>query len=201
MKKKLLLVDAFSQVFRGYFAVRALSTASGVPGSASRVNIRGAGSLNAGNEPLYVVDGVPITSTSGDMGLYSGGESMSGMATINPADIESIEVLKDAASAAIYGSRATNGVIIITTKSGRKGEAKVGVDAAYSLGWQPNTEKLKVASSQSFIDMLNDAVSRYNAQYGKNIDGFVNPAPGQPDHDWPGAGLTNPSMFLPYWAL
>ena len=180
-RRDVLSVD---QILQGRIAGVNISTSSGVPGSESRVNIRGTGSLNAGNEPLYVVDGVPITSTSGDMGLYSGGESMSGMATINPADIESVEVLKDAASAAIYGSRATNGVVIITTKSGHKGGAKIGIDASYSLGWEPNTDKLKVADADSFIDMLNDAINRYNEQSGQNVENVVNPAPGAPKHDW-----------------
>ena len=177
-------VMSVDQMLQGRIAGVNISTSSGVPGSESRVNIRGAGSLNAGNEPLYVVDGVPITSTSGDMGLYSGGESMTGMATINPADIESVEVLKDAASAAIYGSRATNGVVIITTKSGRKGTAKIGVDASCSLGWEPNTDRLEVADAESFIDMMNDAINRYNAQFGQSVENVVNPAPGAPKHDW-----------------
>lgn len=177
-------VMSVDQMLQGRIAGVNISTSSGVPGSESRVNIRGAGSLNAGNEPLYVVDGVPITSTTGDMGLYSAGETMTGMATINPADIESVEVLKDAASAAIYGSRATNGVIIITTKSGRKGEAKVGVDASYSLGWEPRTERLSIATSDSFIEMLNDAIDSYNLQFGQNVERVVNPKPGAPKHDW-----------------
>ncbi len=180
-RRDVLSVD---QMLQGRIAGVNISTSSGVPGSESRVSIRGAGSLNAGNEPLYVVDGVPITSTSGDMGLYGGGESMTGMATINPADIESVEVLKDAASAAIYGSRATNGVIIITTKSGRKGDAKIGVDASYSLGWEPNTDKLSVATADSFIEMLNDAIDSYNLQFGQNVERVVNPKPGSAKHDW-----------------
>ncbi len=180
-RRDVMTVD---QMLQGRIAGVNISTASGVPGSASRVNIRGAGSLNAGNEPLYVVDGVPITSTSGDMGLFSGGESMTGMATINPADIESVEVLKDAASAAIYGSRATNGVVIITTKSGRKGTAKIGIDASYSLGWEPNTEKLAVADADSFIEMLNEGIDNYNKQFGQSVERVVNPRPGAPKHDW-----------------
>ena len=94
-----------------------VTAASGTPGGKTRVSIRGIGSLTAGNEPLYVIDGVPMSNTSGDAGAY-GGESLSGLSDINPADIESVQVLKDAASAAIYGSRGTNGVIIITTKKG-----------------------------------------------------------------------------------
>ena len=142
-RREVLSVD---QLLQGRVAGVNISTASGVPGSVGRVSIRGIGSLNAGNEPLYVIDGIPLTTTSGDTGAWSNGESMSGLASINPSDIESVEVLKDAASAAIYGSRATNGVIIITTKSGRKGAPVVSVDASVSMGNQPRTDRLELAS-------------------------------------------------------
>ena len=104
-----------------------ITSASGVPGSKNRVSIRGIGSITAGNEPLYVIDGVPINNTSGDTGAW-GAQSMNGLNDFNPSDVESIQILKDAASAAIYGSRATNGVILITTKKGSKGQAKVNLD-------------------------------------------------------------------------
>ncbi|BDW76098.1 hypothetical protein BFINE_18930 [Bacteroides finegoldii DSM 17565] len=82
------------------------------------MSIRGAASLSASNEPLYVVDGIPILNSNAS--LFNMGENLSSMAVLNLTDIESIEVLKDAASAAIYGSRATNGVVVITTKSGKE---------------------------------------------------------------------------------
>lgn len=94
---------------------------SGQPGAASSVRIRGTGSYNASNEPLYVIDGVPVL--SGDIGsLGTSGTDI--MATLNPSDIENISIIKDAAAASLYGSRAANGVIIITTKQGRPGKAK-----------------------------------------------------------------------------
>ena len=93
-----------------------------------------------------VLNVVPITSTSGDTGAFSRGESMTGLATLNPSDIESVEVLKDAASAAIYGSRATNGVIIVTTKSGKKGAPVISIDASMSLSQQLRLDKLDLAS-------------------------------------------------------
>ena len=79
-----------------------ITSASGVPGSKNRVSIRGIGSITAGNEPLYVIDGVPINNTSGDTGAW-GAQSMNGLNDFNPSDVESIQILKDAASAAIYG--------------------------------------------------------------------------------------------------
>lgn len=97
---------------------------SGAPGSGVSVRIRGTTSLNASNEPLYVVDGVPITSTPFGDQLANGG-SYSPISDLNPNDIESFEVLKDAAATAIYGARASNGVILITTKRGKKGTSQL----------------------------------------------------------------------------
>jgi len=180
-RRDVLSVD---QLIQGRVAGVNISTASGVPGASSRVSIRGIGSLNAGNEPLYVVDGIPLTSTSGDTGAWSHGESMTGLATINPADIESVEVLKDAASAAIYGSRGTNGVIIITTKQGKKGTPKVGFDASMSIGKLARTSTLDLASPDLLIETLNEGIDNYNIQYGKSIERLINPAPGQVTHNW-----------------
>jgi TonB-linked SusC/RagA family outer membrane protein len=185
-RREVLSVD---QMLQGRVAGVNISTASGIPGASSRVSIRGIGSLNAGNEPLYVIDGVILATTSGDTGAYSAGESMSGLATINPSDIESIEVLKDAASAAIYGSRATNGVIIITTKSGKKGAPKVAVDASITMGQQPRTHTLELAPGDLLIEVLNEGIDNYNRQFGKNIERFINPMPGKPAYDWLGSVL------------
>lgn len=185
-RREVLSVD---QMLQGRVAGVNITTASGIPGASSRVSIRGIGSLNAGNEPLYVIDGVILSTTSGDTGAYSAGESMSGLATVNPSDIESIEVLKDAASAAIYGSRATNGVIIITTKSGKKGAAKVAVDASITMGQQPRTETLELASGDLLIEVFNEGIDNYNRQFGQNIERFINPMPGKPAYDWLGSVL------------
>lgn len=185
-RREVLSVD---QLLQGRVAGVNIATASGVPGSVGRVSIRGIGSLNAGNEPLYVIDGVPITTTSGDTGAWSNGESMSGLATINPSDIESIEVLKDAASAAIYGSRATNGVIIITTKAGRKGAPKVSVDASISMGNQPRTDRLELASGDLLIEVFNEGIDNYNKQNNANLERYINPMPGKPAYNWLGTVL------------
>lgn len=180
-RRDVLSVDQFLQ---GRIAGVHISTASGIPGASSRVSIRGIGSLTAGNEPLYVIDGVPLTSTTGDTGAFTQAESLTGLATLNPSDIESVEVLKDAASAAIYGSRATNGVIIITTKSGKKGAPRVTVDASTSWSVQPRTETLEIASPDLMIETFNEAIDNYNMQYGATLPRFENPAPGFPTHDW-----------------
>jgi len=180
-RREVLSVD---QLLQGRVAGVNISSASGIPGAKSRVSIRGIGSLNAGNEPLYVIDGIPITSTSGDTGTWSHGESMNGLATLNPSDIESVEVLKDAASAAIYGSRATNGVIIVTTKSGKKGAPKISIDANMSLGRMPRTSTLDLAGGDLLIETFNEAIDNYNIQYGKTVERFINPMPGKATHNW-----------------
>lgn len=101
--------------------------ASGQPGSAQDIRIRGIGSITASSAPLYVVDGIPIN--SGDLSRNT--TTANALSGLNPNDIESITVLKDASAASIYGSRAANGVIIITTKSGKSGKTKVRFDAEY----------------------------------------------------------------------
>ena len=98
-----------------------VSTSGGQPGSNSSIRIRGTSSINAGNEPLYVIDGIPVM--TGDQTYAS--TTSNALYALNPSDIESITVLKDAAAASVYGSRAANGVILITTKTGKTGEAVI----------------------------------------------------------------------------
>lgn len=179
-QRAVLSVD---QLLQGHISGVNISSASGVPGAVSRVSIRGIGSLNAGNEPLYVIDGIPINSTSGDTGAWVG-DSMSGLVSINPSDVESIEVLKDAASAAIYGSRATNGVIIITTKKGKKGAPQVSLDGSVSFSNLMRTKNLEMADSDLFIEVLNEAIDNYNLQTGNAVERYTNPMPGKAKHDW-----------------
>ncbi len=102
---------------------------SGAPGDGISITVRGQSTLNAGNSPLYIIDGIPIEATSFSQLNGHNSHGLNPLSYINPSDIESIEVLKDAASAAIYGSRAANGVVIITTKKGKKGEARVTLNA------------------------------------------------------------------------
>lgn len=112
---------------------------SGKPGGGIDVNIRGKTSISASNQPLYIVDGIPII--SGDNFDFSqeaiGGSNLSVISDLNPDDIESIEVLKDASTAAMYGSRAANGVVLITTKRGKAGKTKVDLNASYGSAWLP----------------------------------------------------------------
>ncbi|MCX6213018.1 TonB-dependent receptor [Spirosoma sp.] len=124
---------------------------SGAPGSASSVRIRGVGTTGA-NQPLYVVDGVPMTGESTSVPGSSYG--IDAMSILNPNDIESIEVLKDAASAAIYGSRGANGVILVTTKRGKEGAAQVAINA--SAGIAQLWRKPAFLNAQEFATMANE---------------------------------------------
>lgn len=115
-----------------------VTSASGQPGDAPRVRIRGTGTIN-NNDPLYIVDGMPI-----------GG----GLDFVNPNDIESIEVLKDAASGAIYGARAANGVVLVTTKKGKIGKAQIAYN--FSYGWQSAWKKRDVTSATDYAILQNE---------------------------------------------
>lgn len=111
-----------------------ITSSSGQPGANQSIRIRGMGSFNASSEPLFVIDGVPVTSgslsTGGADAAYMNNSKTNIMSTLNPADIENITVIKDAAAASLYGSRAANGVILITTKKGKAGRTKVQLNAA-----------------------------------------------------------------------
>ncbi len=119
---------------QGQLAGVTVRTTTGEPGADLQIRVRGAASVNANSDPLYVVDGVPMTTLSG----------------LNPSDIASIEVLKDAASSAIYGSRGSNGVVIVSTKKGKDGKAKVSFNA--SFGFQTLEKKLDVLSATEWME-------------------------------------------------
>ena len=142
---------SFENAIGGKIAGLQITTLSGQAGSTSSIRVRGIGSMNASNEPLYVVDGVPVVSGNvSQMGNYTTSNVMN---TINPNDIESITVLKDAAASALYGSRAANGVIVITTKQGKKGKPMVNFKA--SVGFTPSfaTDNYEAASTDQQIEM------------------------------------------------
>ena len=126
-------VSSVEQAIQGKVAGLQVATASGQPGASSSFRIRGTGTLNASAEPLYVIDGVATTSASYSQNAASANTTSSILSTINPQDIESITVLKDAAAASLYGSRAANGVVIITTKSGKAGTGHVNFNAQVGI--------------------------------------------------------------------
>lgn len=127
---------------------------SGMPGAVASIRVRGSSSLQGGNEPLYVIDGFPVYSGTG-FGSTGGKVQMSGLATVNPSDIESIEILKDASATAIYGARAANGVVLVTTKSGKKGRDVVTFESSWGL--QSLSKKLEVMDAQEYAALVNEA--------------------------------------------
>ena len=148
------------QAIQGKATGVTVNTTSGNPGGSVSIRIRGTSTINSNAEPLYVIDGVPVpnaTPTDNELGLIDigggGRSSISGMAGLSPGDIESIEVLKDASATAIYGSRAANGVILITTKQGRAGEAKFEYDTYY--GVQKLPKKLDMMNLREFAQFHN----------------------------------------------
>jgi TonB-linked SusC/RagA family outer membrane protein len=124
-------VTNLGQLLQGSTAGVQFTSTSGQPGAATQIRIRGTGSFNASNDPLYVVDGVPII--SGNVSTLGTSSGLDILATMNPSDIESISIIKDAAAASLYGSRAANGVIIITTRKGSSGAAKVSLKTEFGF--------------------------------------------------------------------
>ena len=122
---------SFQDMLQGNATGVQFSAASGQPGASSNVSIRGMGSINASNTPLYVIDGVPVM--SGSINSIDSDAGLDIMSTLNTNDIASITVIKDAAAASLYGSRAANGVIIITTKQGQQGKPKVSLQADWGF--------------------------------------------------------------------
>ncbi len=124
-------VASVDQVLQGKVAGLSLTSDSGTPGSTSDIRIRGISSITAGNEPLYVIDGVPMANP--DLGIAGSGSSFSALSSINSNNIESITVLKDASATSAYGARGANGVIVITTKGGKSGKTKFNFSSYYGF--------------------------------------------------------------------
>ena len=147
-------VTSFESAIQGRAAGVFVSQQNGKVGQGINVRIRGSASVTAGNEPLYVVDGIPLQNTN----LSSNGAATNSLADINTNDIESIEILKDASAAAIYGSRASNGVVLITTKRGKSGRSKI--EFGYYTGTQKPTRKKEFMNAKEFVDYTYEAAER-----------------------------------------
>jgi len=141
-----LPVAGVAQALQGRVAGVEVTQTTGAPGEGVSVRIRGIGSINSGNDPLYIVDGIAMSDA---------------LNTISPGDIENISVLKDASSAAIYGSRANNGVVLITTKKGEKGKAKVTYHG--QTGFQQVGRLTKMVNTTDYITIYNEAATNDNA--------------------------------------
>ena len=170
------------QALQGRVAGVQVTQNSGQPGGAVSIRVRGTTSINGSSEPLYVIDGVQIGGEAQAISGFdwqggSGGQQQNvsnPLASINPADIESIEVLKDASATAIYGSRAANGVVIITTKRGKKGEATVSYNGYYAIQ--------EVAKTHDMMDLPSYAA--YNNEVADEVQGIE-----------PTVGFEDPSLL------
>ncbi|HEU0124924.1 MAG TPA: TonB-dependent receptor plug domain-containing protein, partial [Flavobacterium sp.] len=160
-------ISRIDQGLIGQVAGVRVKQTTGLPGQPFSIEIRGAGSITAGNEPLYVIDGFPIyTEGSNSNGGFSNGSPLDNM---NPNDVASIEVLKDASAAAIYGSRASNGVVIITTKKGKTGKPKFTFNTYGGVNKEANR-----------VDML-------------SAEGWIKRAKTMIDSQWVGSGIAGAS--------
>lgn len=176
-------VTSIDQVLQGRASGVSLTTPSGNVGQAPIVKIRGVASITSGTQPLYIVDGVPVqTGSNAQLG------DVNALADINADDILSIDVLKDAAAAAVYGSRAANGVVLITTKKGQQGNAKVSYNGWVGIA---NASKFfDVMNAQQYVDFKNLAVKNrygtdeisltngYKSQYGNKAFNLMKNAEG-----------------------
>lgn len=150
------VTSSADNLLRGAVPGVVVTQSSGRPGATSSVRIRGGSSITAGNEPLYVVDGVLIynDNNNGTAGVTNAGAGVNVLSTISPGDIESIEVLKDASATAIYGSRGANGVVLITTKKGTKGQDIISYQGY--IGFQKVSKKLDLLNASEWASLRND---------------------------------------------
>jgi len=154
---------SFESAIQGKTAGVFIEQASGKLGETVKMRIRGSSSVSANNQPLYVVDGVPISTSNIS---NDSNQPVSPLADLSMADVESIQVLKDASAAAIYGSRASNGVVIITTKKGQKGATKFNID--YTTGISEPSHLIDWLNAKQYLELFNEAMDNVSDQ-----DGYV----------------------------
>ncbi len=170
--------SSFDKKLQGRVAGVQVTALSGQPGGATSMKIRGANSIMSGTEPLYVIDGVLMESQQNLSWIGSPAEN--GLSSINPNDIESINILKDASATAIYGARGANGVVIITTKKGKIGKDKISFKAY--VGMQQKASHIDVMNGSQFATLFNDA--GYNADPSGYIPAYPNPDSLGAGTDW-----------------
>ncbi len=195
------VVNSFEQVLQGRTAGVAVQTNNGKLGQGIQVRVRGAASVSAGNEPLYVVDGIPVSTDN----ISTNTASTNPLAQINPSDIASIEVLKDASATAIYGARASNGVVLITTKSGFDGDTQFAVNLRGSASSPTHT--VEFLNAQEYVELLTEAAENsdritggggYLAFLERSFDGLAAGTDwrsGEVDSDWQEEAFQDASGF------
>jgi TonB-linked SusC/RagA family outer membrane protein len=148
-------VQRVDQALVGQMAGVTVKQTTGALNKGISIQVRGTGSITAGNEPLYVLDGFPLaTAAPNSSGSFATGNPLD---NINPNDLESVQVLKDAAAAAIYGSRAANGVVIITTKKGKRGRTKINLNSY--VGYMEQSRKLDMLSAEEWVDRSKEIIN------------------------------------------
>jgi TonB-linked SusC/RagA family outer membrane protein len=158
-------ISSFDRALQGAVSGVQVTPTSGQPGGGISIRVRGGSSITGGNEPLYVIDGFPVTSTTSTAGTITGAE-VNPLSSLNPNDIESIDILKDASATAIYGSRGANGVVIVTTKKGNSDISRITYDASY--GVQGLRKKIDLLNAKQFASLRNEALFDTNAGAGPN---------------------------------
>jgi TonB-linked SusC/RagA family outer membrane protein len=148
-------LSSFDQALKGAATGVQVTQTSGQPGGGVSIRIRGGSSIQGGNEPLYVIDGFPIYNSPSTSGVISG-TNVNPLASLNPSDIESIDILKDASATAIYGSRGANGVVIVTTKKGKSDKSNISYEGSYGI--QSLRKKVDVLNARDFAVLRNDAL-------------------------------------------
>jgi len=150
-------VTSFQTALEGKTPGAVITQQSGKLGQGIRIRVRGSSSVTASNQPLYVIDGIPVTSSS--QGRI-GNEPTNPLANLNYDDIASIQILKDASAAAIYGSRASNGVVLITTKQGKAGKTKINVNTSYGIGHP--THYKQFLNAKQYVTLFMEAAQNSN---------------------------------------
>ncbi|MCD0487407.1 TonB-dependent receptor [Pedobacter sp. MC2016-14] len=172
------VLPTISQAIQGKAGGVQVTQKSGSPGGGLNIRVRGTTSINASSDPLYVVDGIPVNSTTNftggsDFNFGGGTQGINILASINPSDVQSVEVLKDAASSSIYGARAANGVVLITTKKGQAGASTFSFNAYEGFSQVPNERKYKFMNTAEYQDYMRDF-------YQYMTDNAGNPTPMAP---------------------
>jgi TonB-dependent starch-binding outer membrane protein SusC len=162
---KKLSINGIDQGLQGAAPGVQVTQSSGTPGGGVKVHIRGPSSISASNDPLFIIDGIPVA--TGELsGRSFGGQEDNAMALINPQDYESVTILKDASAVALYGSRGSNGVVIITTKRGKQGKPKISFDV--QRGIINPVHKLDLLNAEQLLSLQREAVTNG----GQNPDAF-----------------------------
>lgn len=180
------VLPTITQAIQGKAGGVQVTQKSGSPGGGLNIRVRGTTSINASSDPLYVVDGIPVNSTTNftggsDFNFGGGTQGINILASINPSDVQSVEILKDAASSSIYGARAANGVVLITTKKGQPGLSTFSFNAYEGFSQVPGERKYKFMNTAQYQDYMKD-------YYKYLLDGSGNPTP------VPAGILANPNI-------